>query len=463
MRLTVFALLAASVLFSGTVLAQGTNLNGANNTAPGSYAGVGGSASDSTGVGGFVWGIGSRQLGGGSAFGRNLRADGTDTHVTGQGVWALRDNGGGNGWANLSQAMQGWVTGHQSNDRGIQGARAYAIGSFVNTGDAGLGVGDAQRIELILRTITTTNTPEQLSSSAYNDPAGIAPNVNVLTVPDYGTLRVRGGAVARDPVTGSSKSWDIKALIVRGSGAGSVRLVGSSATPEFADADTSAWNFVLSADAGKGSLGLTAVGEANREIQWVAHIISVENVGSASAPPPPPPPPGLSVTTSSLPVGTVGTPYSTSLSASGGTAPYRWSATGLPSGLGVSGSSIAGTPTAAFAGTVTLTVTDFVGATASRALTLAINAPTATRWDIVYPDLKQYVDAGGTTWQARDWTNSRMALERNGLYEGIAPIEAYYPGYGTTVYCRGTTGAWKVKWTGTAWVYMAAGEIPPGY
>src|SRR6266498_2441780 len=107
MRSTVFALLAASVVFSGTVLAQGTNLNGnPNNTAPGLDSGVGGSSSTSGGYGGLVWGYGSRQLGGGSAFGRNLRADGTDTHVTGQGVWALRDNGGGNGWANLSQAMQ---------------------------------------------------------------------------------------------------------------------------------------------------------------------------------------------------------------------------------------------------------------------------------------------------------------------------------------------------------------------
>ena len=48
--------------------------------------------------------------------------------------------------------------------------------------------------------------------------------------------------------------------------------------------------------------------------------------------------PALTVTTSSLPGGTVGTPYSQTLAASGGTPPYTWAlATGtLPAGLTLS-------------------------------------------------------------------------------------------------------------------------------
>ena len=46
-------------------------------------------------------------------------------------------------------------------------------------------------------------------------------------------------------------------------------------------------------------------------------------------------PPPVAVTTASLPAGTVGTPYSQALAASGGVAPYRWSLAGgaLPAGL----------------------------------------------------------------------------------------------------------------------------------
>ena len=55
----------------------------------------------------------------------------------------------------------------------------------------------------------------------------------------------------------------------------------------------------------------------------------------------------LSVTTTSLPYGTVGSGYSAQLSASGGSGTYTWSATGLPAGLSVNDRTgvIGGTPT----------------------------------------------------------------------------------------------------------------------
>ena len=58
--------------------------------------------------------------------------------------------------------------------------------------------------------------------------------------------------------------------------------------------------------------------------------------------------------------GTVGTPVSLSNNASGGTAPYTWTATGLPAGLSISPSTgqISGTPTTAATSNVTITATD---------------------------------------------------------------------------------------------------------
>ena len=74
--------------------------------------------------------------------------------------------------------------------------------------------------------------------------------------------------------------------------------------------------------------------------------------------------PAVTVTTASLAAGTVGAPYTAPLAASGGTAPYTFTATGLPTGLTVSGASITGTPTEAGTFTVNVTATDATTPTA---------------------------------------------------------------------------------------------------
>ncbi len=67
----------------------------------------------------------------------------------------------------------------------------------------------------------------------------------------------------------------------------------------------------------------------------------------------------LAVTSSSLQGGSVGTPYTANLSASGGTAPYSWTVQGsLPAGLGLSGATISGTPTTVGTTNFTLQVAD---------------------------------------------------------------------------------------------------------
>ena len=75
-----------------------------------------------------------------------------------------------------------------------------------------------------------------------------------------------------------------------------------------------------------------------------------------------PPNPGqstnLTVTTTSLPGGTVGAAYSGAVAASGGTTPYTYSAGSLPNGLTMSSTTgmITGTPTQSSVGTASATI-----------------------------------------------------------------------------------------------------------
>jgi hypothetical protein len=90
--------------------------------------------------------------------------------------------------------------------------------------------------------------------------------------------------------------------------------------------------------------------------------------------------PSLVITTTSLPSGTVGAAYAAPLAATGGTGARTWTlaAGGLPGGLVLSPvGAITGTPTTAGTSSFTVRVTDVAGATATRALSIAIAAVSA--------------------------------------------------------------------------------------
>ena len=91
----------------------------------------------------------------------------------------------------------------------------------------------------------------------------------------------------------------------------------------------------------------------------------------------------LSISTSSLPNGTMGTAYSQTLTATGGTSPYNWSINSgsLPAGLSLSSSGvISGTPTAAGGPTsVTFKVTDANNLTATQSLSITT---AYAAWDV---------------------------------------------------------------------------------
>jgi hypothetical protein len=87
--------------------------------------------------------------------------------------------------------------------------------------------------------------------------------------------------------------------------------------------------------------------------------------------------PTLTISTSSLPNGVVGSAYNTLLHASGGTSPYTWAVRSgqLPAGLALSGTSgnISGMPTTAETSPFTIGVHDATGAAASKAFSIRIS------------------------------------------------------------------------------------------
>ena len=90
----------------------------------------------------------------------------------------------------------------------------------------------------------------------------------------------------------------------------------------------------------------------------------------------------LTILTGSLPAATAGTSYTAAMSASGGVTPYSWSATGLPSGLGINAAAgvISGTPTTTGSSSVTVTITDATtpsNQSVSKQFTLTVGSATA--------------------------------------------------------------------------------------
>ncbi|MEW6207397.1 MAG: putative Ig domain-containing protein, partial [Acidobacteriota bacterium] len=134
----------------------------------------------------------------------------------------------------------------------------------------------------------------------------------------------------------------------------------------------------------------------------------------------------LTITTSTLPNGTVGTSYSQSLAASGGTPSYTWSlASGsgpLPTGLNLgSNGVISGTPSAAGTFNFTVRVTDSQQATAQKPLSITIGGG-GPQYDsqFVSQDVPTTLNPGQSFNATLRWTNtgSQTWLGSNGFRLG---------------------------------------------
>jgi serine protease len=129
--------------------------------------------------------------------------------------------------------------------------------------------------------------------------------------------------------------------------------------------------------------------------------------------------------------GTVGTAASLQLSASGGTAPYTWTASGLPTGLSISsGGLISGTPSAAGTFNVSATAKDSTGTTGSATFTWTISSGggggcTSPGQKLGNPGF----ESGSTSWSA-----TPAVIGQNGPSEPAhsGSWDAWLDGYGTS-------------------------------
>ncbi|MFI5496599.1 putative Ig domain-containing protein [Actinoplanes sp. NPDC051859] len=163
-------------------------------------------------------------------------------------------------------------------------------------------------------------------------------------------------------------------------------------------------------------------------------------------------------------VGPTGVDYTKALAASGGTAPYRWTATGLPIGLTLDPATgtISGTPTTAGNYTPKVTVTDRDGNTGS------VSFSFATGVIVTYPSSRGSAigtaitpltikAAGGTgnyAWTATGLPPGLIIDTATGVVTGTPTTNGVYSATITATDTTGTSGA-----TGFTWTIAAAATI----
>lgn len=124
------------------------------------------------------------------------------------------------------------------------------------------------------------------------------------------------------------------------------------------------------------------------------------------------------------------TAVSLTLTASGGTSPYTWTATGLPTGLSISSGGVISGTTSASAGTfsVVATVHDSASATASTSFTWTVTTTTGCT------AAQLLGNPGFETGSAAPWTTTSGVVNANGSGETShsGTYYAWLDGYGTT-------------------------------
>lgn len=137
----------------------------------------------------------------------------------------------------------------------------------------------------------------------------------------------------------------------------------------------------------------------------------------------------VSVTNPGSRTGTVGTAITSfTLSASGGTSPYTWSATGLPPGVSISSAgTVSGTPTTAGTYSVTASATDSKGAAGTTSFTFTVSGSgggSCSGQKLANPGF----ESGSTGWTATSGVidSSTGAAAHTGSYK------AWLDGYGST-------------------------------
>jgi hypothetical protein len=266
-------------------------------------------------------------------------------------------------------SFEGAVTGVSFNGTALTVTTDYAVGSGKVTLKPGGG-------KAALRTPATGNvviTATGYSNSTVSQTITAGAVASMAITRDITAPAVNGGQFAQQPeVTlrdqyGNTCEYDNTTVItVSKKDSGSWSLTGT-----------------VTATANSGVAAFTGLGATNATTVTGARLAfdagSLTQITS-SAVNLPGFTPALVITTASLPSGTVGSPYASALTASGGTVPYTWDAAGLPSGLSFNPFTglVWGTPVSEGTSTVSVTVSDSDSNTANRILGLTVNPAIST-------------------------------------------------------------------------------------
>ena len=183
------------------------------------------------------------------------------------------------------------------------------------------------------------------------------------------------------------------------------------------------------------------------------------------------PNPTVTVANPGARTGTVGTATSLTLTASGGTAPYSWSATGLPTGLSINAATgvVSGTPSAAGTYSVTATATASAGGSGSTTFSWTIGttgggcATQTNGTDVAIPDggaaVTSAITVSGCTGNAS--STSRVAVRTVHTYRGDLVIDLVAPD-GSTYRLKNSSSSDSADNVDTTYTANLSGEARNG-
>jgi len=292
-------------------------------------------------------------------------------------------------------------------------------------------------------TISTTSLPNGVVGMAYNQTltsaSGITPytwSISVGSLPSWALLNGNTGAITSTP--DAVATTDFTAMVTDSVGGTATHDLSITINPatltittiSLPDGDVGlAYSQTMTATGGyppytwsiaSGALPSWASLDANTGVitgmpntaaTTGFTVILTDSFGATSMPLSITINPILSITTTSLPKGSVGVAYSASLSVSGGTSPYSWSISiwSLPSwaSLNYSTGAITGTPNAVGTTDFFVQVTDNVTATATQALSITVNPRGSTGGgsgsggvdkDRSFTNFGKFIGQNGTVW-----------------------------------------------------------------
>ena len=272
--------------FSPAHVASGnfsTVLGGGLNTSSGDYSISGGYGNLASGLSALA--IGSENSASGNisvALGYQNSATNTQSVAIGAQNTVSGVYSGAIGRGNTVSAIYSNALGYQNDITGGYCSSAFGYKASnsgmmckASFGASGYGVGATQSaiVTLDLRTTNATATVLVIDSANSATPA----SDNQFTLPNNSLMRIKGSIQGKQSGSVNCAVWDIDAVLVRGTSAGTFAIVGTPTVTLITNVP--AWGTpTLTANTTIGCLTATVIGATATNIQWAMNINSVETI-----------------------------------------------------------------------------------------------------------------------------------------------------------------------------------------